>query len=158
MNWEAVGIIAEVVAALGIIITLIYLAVQIRQSTEHSKLSSAQAVDTSNMLAFDPIYVPENSVIWTKGHSDPKSLNDHEIQMFKMFMTRLFVASFNTTSLHYSRGMIDEELYRVQADYFRSLVSTPGGSQWYSENRQLLHYETQAQLDKTENQPGTSSA
>ena len=45
--------VAEVVAALGVIITLIYLAVQIRQSTEQSKLSSAQAIDTSNMLAFD---------------------------------------------------------------------------------------------------------
>ena len=34
MNWDAIGAIAEVVAAIGVILTLIYVAIQIRQNTE----------------------------------------------------------------------------------------------------------------------------
>jgi hypothetical protein len=46
MNWDAVGAIAEVVGAAGVLITLVYLAVQIRHnsasvdaSTEHGVLT-----------------------------------------------------------------------------------------------------------------------
>ena len=147
MNWEAIGAIGEVIGGLVVIISLLYLARQMRQSTDQTKMQSSQAVDNSNMLAFDPIYIPENSVIWTKGHADPNALTDHERHMFGMFMARLMGASFNTTSSHYARGMYDEELYKNVSAYFRTVVSTPGGSQWYRENRQFLHSEAQAQLD-----------
>ena len=34
MNWEAIGAIGELLGALGVVITLVYLAVQIRQNTQ----------------------------------------------------------------------------------------------------------------------------
>ena len=37
MNWEAASTIAEIVGAIGVIASLIYLAVQIRQSTRVSR-------------------------------------------------------------------------------------------------------------------------
>jgi hypothetical protein len=40
MNWEAIAAISQIVAAIGVIITLVYLAVQVRGST---KVASAQA-------------------------------------------------------------------------------------------------------------------
>ena len=47
MNWEAVGAVGEVLGAIGVIVTLVYLAVQIRQNTrameESRKLALAQA-------------------------------------------------------------------------------------------------------------------
>jgi hypothetical protein len=33
MNWEAIGAVAEVMGAFGVIATLIYLAIQIRQNS-----------------------------------------------------------------------------------------------------------------------------
>ena len=40
MNWEAVGAIGEVVGALGVIATLLYLAIQIRRSTAQARSDS----------------------------------------------------------------------------------------------------------------------
>ena len=40
MNWEAIGAIGEVAAAAGVIITLGYLALQIRQSNKQAELES----------------------------------------------------------------------------------------------------------------------
>ena len=37
MNWEAIATIAEIVGAVGVIASLIYLAAQIRQSTKVSR-------------------------------------------------------------------------------------------------------------------------
>ena len=40
MNWEAVGAVAELLAALGVIVSLVYLAVQIRQNTRAVRSAS----------------------------------------------------------------------------------------------------------------------
>ena len=39
MNWEAAGAIGEIIAALAVLVTLVYLAKQIRHSTEVSKVT-----------------------------------------------------------------------------------------------------------------------
>ena len=148
MTWEAIGAVAEVVGVAVVIISLLYLSRQIRQNTEQSKINSSHAIDSSNMQAFDPVYIPENSAIWTKGHSDPDALDEHELQIFNMLMARVLMASFNTTSYHYSRGMFAEELYLMDVKYFRSLVATPGGTRWYASHREFMHAETQSQLDQ----------
>ena len=44
MNWEAIGAVGEIVGAMAVIATLIYLSVQLRQNTRTIKLSSTQAV------------------------------------------------------------------------------------------------------------------
>ncbi len=147
MNWDAIGAIGEVTGAVVVIVSVLYLARQVRQSTQQAEFTSSQAVDTSNMMAFDPIYIPENSVIWTKGHSEPESLTSHESHIFNMLMVRVLLASFNTTSHYYSRGVYDGELYLKSAAYFKSLVETPGGKKWYSEYRDMLYPEARRQLE-----------
>ncbi len=43
MNWDAIGAIGEIIGALAVLITLIYLAVQVRQAKHQLDLNSAQA-------------------------------------------------------------------------------------------------------------------
>ncbi len=45
MNWEAMGVIAEIVGAAGVIITLAYLAMQIKQNTNQLH---GEAINTFN--------------------------------------------------------------------------------------------------------------
>ncbi|MDA1373018.1 MAG: hypothetical protein O2971_20015 [Proteobacteria bacterium] len=40
MNWEAIGVFAELLAAIGVLITLIYLSVQVRQANAQALLAS----------------------------------------------------------------------------------------------------------------------
>lgn len=43
MNWEAVGAFGEIIGALAVLITLIYLSVQIRESSEATRIQTAQS-------------------------------------------------------------------------------------------------------------------
>ena len=47
MNWEAIGAIGEIVGGVGVIATLIYLAVQIRQNTRSVEAATYQSVAES---------------------------------------------------------------------------------------------------------------
>jgi len=153
MNWEAIGAVGELAGAVVVVVSLVYLAAQVRHNTEQARLSSVQAVNASNDSAFNPIYIPENTRIWTKGHSNPESLDAHEAQVFGMLMTRL-VASFDSTTYQFRHGAFDPERYEGTALFFASFISTPGGSKWYAEHGQIFPADTQASLAKARSAMG----
>jgi hypothetical protein len=54
MNWEAVAAIGELLGATGVIVSLLYLAVQVRQNTRQTRLAAQQAVSRSSESLFGP--------------------------------------------------------------------------------------------------------
>lgn len=66
MNWDALGTIGEIAGAIGVIVTLIYLATQIRQNTKSSKVTAVQtAVEGSarwNEMLLNDIEL--NDIFW----------------------------------------------------------------------------------------------
>ncbi len=54
MSWDAIGAIGEVVGALGVIVTLVYLSRQISESSRQMKASSSASLNHLINEAFDP--------------------------------------------------------------------------------------------------------
>ena len=44
MNWEAIGAIGEIIGAIAVLLTIIYLADQIKQNTKAVKAATQQAI------------------------------------------------------------------------------------------------------------------
>ncbi|MFT4862525.1 MAG: hypothetical protein ACI95C_001746 [Pseudohongiellaceae bacterium] len=132
MNWDAISAIGEILGAVAVLATLIYLATQIRQNTEQVRLNSIQAVNSSNDSAFEPIYIPENSAIFSKGQNSYSSLTDHEKLVFHMLMARL-IGSFDSTTYQYLQGSYDKDLYWGTAAFYSSFIKSPGGAEWWKE-------------------------
>ena len=149
MDWtvQDLGAIGEFIGAIAVVVTLIYLALQVRQNTEQARLSSIQAVNASNDSAFEPIYIPENTRIWTTGLANRGALDDGERLVFDMLMTRL-IASFDTTTYQFDHGAYDPELYQGMPGFFASFVSTPGGLEWYKASRDVFSAKAQSRLDE----------
>ncbi len=126
MNWDAIGVIAEVVAAAGVIITLIYLAVQIRQSTiaanasSHHQLlvtqSSANRSITDNAEVCDLI---------DRGNKDFKSLTDAELIRLQFVMYE----HFNQWWFAFSTGqksLLEGEMWEsITRGYIQVVQSSP---------------------------------
>jgi len=98
MNWEAIGATGEVLGAAGVIITLAYLALQIRQNSEHiehnvrsQRLAASASLHQSLMeirLAF--LRDPELLRIFGQGRKDPDALSPSELARFMVSCTLLF--------------------------------------------------------------------
>jgi hypothetical protein len=70
MNWDAIGAIGEIVGALAVLVTLIYLAVQIRHAKKQIELNGIQerarfVVDVMMPIAADPSLA---SIMMKAGH------------------------------------------------------------------------------------------
>ncbi len=148
MQWsiQDLGAIGEFVGAFAVVGTLIYLTLQVRQSTVQARLTSIQAVNASNDSAFNPIYIPENTRIWTVGLENPDALEQGEWRIFGLLMTRL-IASFDTTTYQFEHGAYDPELYDGLPAFYGSMVSTVGGRKWYEANRHVFSSAVQQRLE-----------
>ncbi len=90
MNWDAIGAIAEVVGTIAILITLVYLAVQIRlANTQREVESFRHNWDGLNQCCEMLIQSPERVSIVNRGRESISSLNDDERMVFEYIHIRM---------------------------------------------------------------------
>ena len=95
MNWEAIGAIAELLSGFGVIATLVYLAIQIRQNTNSVKESNYRnqtdrSIGHSRFISGTPGMMS----IYHRGMSNPSSLTPEERWQFGTYMYSMFLDLF----------------------------------------------------------------
>ena len=126
MNWEALWAIGEIVGAIAVVLTLGYLAAQIRQNTKTVRTSTYQAVlDYSSGFNELVLSNPHIWRIWKVGRLDPAQLTDEERSQFRLLVGQLFNI-YETMLLQYQRGTLDQEYWDARLVGLRHLLSQPG--------------------------------
>ena len=125
MNWEAAGAIGEIVGAAGVIVTLVYLAVQIRQNTRSLR---ATAVWDSQMsfVAINETLADggKTSQVMYRALPDPDSLDDFEKHLAHRYL-RGFFQRMEAQFALYSSGVLPPELWELRCGYARGLLNKP---------------------------------
>lgn len=155
MNWEAIGAIGEIGGALGVIVTLAYLAVQLRQNTKASRLAAIQAASEnssrfSEMLAAD---AELSELVW-RGLRAPESLDAvekrHFIAVLNVFMRREAVAFY----LH-EEGVMPETLWQARLGGLTGTLNQPGTRLYLDLAGHTLPADFRELLVKVTSQPST---
>ena len=134
MNWDAIGAIGEVVGAVAVVATLIYLSLQVRSAHRDAQTSNFHRVadsfnDLNRMVASDP----DLASLFNKGMMDFDALDDTERTQFSMLM---LTACRIYDSLYYQlqRGVGDKELWSTEVETLKGLCSAPGFQSWWAAN------------------------
>ena len=126
-DWGAIG---EVVGAAAVIVTLIYVALQVRENSRQLRLTSTLSINRLINESFDPIYNNEkNLYIWTTGLKSPDTLAESDFEIFLLFMTRL-LNSIETVVTHNRLDALDTEVFERYLPFFKGIIGTPGGEAW----------------------------
>jgi len=75
MNWEAVGAAAELLGAIGVIASLLYLATQIRQSTRTAEDGALRGMVAAINHQLHEMLTPENLAVLLSGFSEYEKLD-----------------------------------------------------------------------------------
>ena len=91
MNWDALGALAELAGAVGVIVSLLYLGVQIRIQNRESRLNSvSESIRHFNDVLSGIAHYPDLCSIWARGLGDFESLDPEERARFSAHVGRLF--------------------------------------------------------------------
>ena len=133
---ESIGAIGEIGGAIAVVVTLLFLARQVKDASRQFTLASSAAANDLYSNAWWPIYQSiENLRIWSVGQRDPMSLEPDDLEIFMLFMTRL-MAVYDTVVEHYTEGAISEDKMTRYRDFTKQFLVSPGGQVW----RERKHY------------------
>lgn len=134
MNWDAIGAMGEILGALAVLVTLIYLAVQIRQNTS----AVATATYESTMTGFNDINVvvagnPALASILDRGCQSPDALTAGEVVQFN-FLLRCYSNQWWKLFKLYERGSLPETEWAVFAREAAPFLDQPGCKPFCEQN------------------------
>ena len=78
-NLESLASLGEIVGAVAVVVSLLYLAVQVRQNTRAQRLENASRIlDRTASMQGALSRDPATSILFSKGVSDPSELTPQE--------------------------------------------------------------------------------
>jgi len=121
MNWEAIGAVGEVLGAMGVIITLIYLAGQLRQNTKELR-SSRHENYASLSFGINDFRATHAEVI--AKHFSGEDLSPAEAIVANANAQKIFTL-METTYLHYKEGTLTGEVFDARMTALSSIMANP---------------------------------
>ena len=92
MNWDAIGAIGEIVSAVAVIATLVYLAIQIKDSARASRSAAVTDATTAMQAFYQELGSnPKASQLFLNALTDPGSLSREDEFQYLMMMHSQFV-------------------------------------------------------------------
>ena len=137
MNWEAIGAIGEIIGAAAVVLTLGYLAVQIRQNTRVVRLSAFQTTtDRQHQWFVELARDPEVARVYSAGLVDPNSLNENERTRFDALVL-MQMRNWEDVFLHHRRALVEDEVWAARYSGIKIFVKEPGMI-WVWKRRKLM--------------------
>ncbi len=136
MNWEALGAVAELIAALGVIITLLYLAMQIKEQTKESKLAATRdlARDWTEALQFGT-GDEWNFELYQRAVNDYASLSGGDrIRAYIMLSSAMRIIEIQ--HFHVSAGNFEPTMFTAMEYRVKQLIELPGVRYWWKDHKE----------------------
>ncbi|MEJ2548822.1 MAG: hypothetical protein P8125_13595 [Gemmatimonadota bacterium] len=140
MNWEALGAIAELLGAAAVVVSLLYVATQVRESTRQARRDAtrdlaARISDVSLAVATNP----ELGDLLVQGGADPAQLSRGDQARFRGLMNSLF-RGLEQQFLLRQEGALDDESWLAVERLTHDFAALPGvqtylldRGRWYTE-------------------------
>ena len=138
MNWEAVAAIAQLVGSVAVVLSVLYLGIQVHRSTRVAKLATQDAAATALRDVTKPFMEnAELARIWRVGLEDLSALSVEDRARF-FHATYQFLKAFETIHFHYIYGLMDKQLWEGWHGLLRHYVAAPGIAHYWKRRPEVF--------------------
>ena len=150
MNWDALGAISEFVGAIAVVVTLVYLAIQVRQNTSALRSTATQGAHDQAAALYD-LLSSDTSIadIFVRGLISPDELTSEETARF-FSLSLAFMFRYQNWYLQTRSGLIEKELLESWARVLRQLSGAPGFRRFWQQRAHIFADEFVRYLDQGE--------
>jgi len=147
MNWEAIGAVGETVGALAVLVTLVYLSIQIRQNT---KSVQAAAVDSANsqVSRIREVIFSDAGVanMYRRGNEDPAGLGQDDTIRYRLLVHNVMLALSNSITQASVAGL-SENRSNFELSTLSRVLESAGGRWFWDTYRHEFEDSFQAIVD-----------
>ena len=147
MNWDAIGAIAELMAATGALAALVYLALQLKHNTEALRKSELAARSSTSFQGAHSwaelnthILTPEFATLTARSMEGPLPSISIEESARLGFLGRSALERLDALHYLYRHEQLEEELWNVRVTWARRFLDRPFWREWWQLERQSSNY------------------
>ncbi len=131
MNWDAVGAVAEGLGALVIIVSILYLSRQIRESTKYASAEAERHIQESFMALHNSLSTDgEAFAAFRKSLACFDDLSDAE-KAHAHIKFNLFINHLEMVLRMKAKGLVDTDIVDTYGNVAVGILSTPGGQEYW---------------------------
>lgn len=126
MNWDALGAIGEIVGAMAVVVTLIYLAVQVRHSAVATQAATLQNSVGNDMQVLTSVGATAEASEALYNYSfRPEGLSEAQLTQGRWLFAST-VRHWENLYLQHLLGTLSNEAWQAREPALRALVLCPG--------------------------------
>jgi hypothetical protein len=150
MSIQDLGSLGELVGAVAVVLSLIYLATQIRQNTQATRAASYEDV-AQGVRAFMALIANDEGVadIYLRGAATSDQLAPLEQVRFEMLLGHFF-ANFDMAVDLYRRRMIDDKMMIPYSRFAESLLAQAGVAEYWESSRHFFSDDLRTHIETLE--------
>ena len=149
MDWEAAGAIGEIVGAAAVVVSLMYLASQIRTQNRETRAASVHQVMHEYSNAVAKLHEPEMADVWVAAIEDFDSLSPSQRLRFIIYLT-VAVRSFEDAYFQWCEGRLEDDVWHALLTSLRDVKSTNAFARFWELRRHQFRREFTDYIDSLE--------
>ena len=148
MTLEDLGNVGEFLGGVAVVVSLLYLAVQIRQNTRSVRRSAYQAIVSSSVQASVAFANDEGlAELWAKGALEYSTLSSPERMRFASYAYGV-LRSYENLFYQYEQGALEAELWQGFHNMLARDLKAPGLVVWWESQRNIFSSKFQQYVDE----------
>ena len=124
MNWVSVGAIGEIIGATAVVVSLVYLSIQVRTHNRESRIASVHEIGAAFREAYEKFTRPEIAELVMKGNEDYDALTDAEKLTLISIWTIVFRVS-EEAFIQHEEGRLDNRNWQAFERWISTFMSVP---------------------------------
>lgn len=149
MNWEAIGSIGEFLGGSAVVVSLIYLATQIREQNRESKIATVHEIASAFRHAITSFQDPQRAEIYIKAIDGFDTLNDAQRLQFISIIQGLLRVWEEAYYLRLE-NRLDERLWNGMLTQYMDLMAMGGMQRVWELRKHAYSSEFRAFVDSLE--------
>jgi hypothetical protein len=126
MNWDAINAVSQLISSIAVVVSVLYLAVQLRSSTRVARVAAMDAAAAALRDVTKPFMEnAELARIWRTGLEDLSALSAEDQARF-FHAAHQFLKALETIHYHYVYGLLDTQLWQGWRELLQHYVASPG--------------------------------
>ena len=131
------GILAEIVASICVVITLLFLTYQVRQGNREALITSTDSAIENYVKSLNSLQYPEqNAAIVRKGLNDYLALSPVEQAQLSALLLGMASTYLRVSDL-YKAGLLPDEEFNATESNTARILKTPGGYAWWQMTKSM---------------------
>jgi hypothetical protein len=125
MTLEQLSYLGQLIAAVAVVVSIVYLGIQTRQAARNAKAAIHENRSATIVGHIDHIMDAEFHPVWTKGSAAATDMSDAEVGRYTFFVGGLVVI-WEERFRQKQEGMLDEDRWGSSERSIRLLMRSPG--------------------------------